>query len=108
MTTEPDFGTGEKKLSIYIIGTILCVALTLIPFAAVMRPEVSDAATLGVIFVSAIAQFITQVVCFLRLNYSTPQSRMNVMSFIFSIVVLLVVVVGSIWIMWNLNYHMMR
>ena len=33
---QPDYGTGHKKLSIYIAGLISCIILTLISFWAVM------------------------------------------------------------------------
>tara|TARA_B100000989_G_scaffold290850_1_gene264507 strand:+ start:9378 stop:9698 length:321 start_codon:yes stop_codon:yes gene_type:complete len=105
---QPDYGTGEKKLSVYIFGLFLCVVLTLIPFGAVMYPDLSDAKTFIVIMVSATLQFLVQVVCFLRLNYSTEQAKMNVMSFILSIFILFVVVAGSLWIMYTLNYRMMH
>ena len=104
----PDYGTGQKTLKIYSVGIILCVILTLIPFGAVMYPDLSDAKTMAVIFASAALQFLTQVICFLRLNYTTEQARMNVMSFLFAILILFVVIVGSLWIMWNLNYRMMH
>jgi len=105
---QPDFGTGEKKLSIYIVGMILCIALTLMPFAVVMYSIGDYIEKLTVIFSAAIVQFLVQVICFLRLNYSTEQARMNVMSFIFAIVVLFVIVAGSLWIMWSLNYRMVH
>ena len=105
---EPDFGTGKKKLSTYSIGFVLCVILTLIPFGAVMHQEISNKLTFAIVYISAILQFFVQVNCFLRLNTQTEQGKMNVMSFIFAIIILLVVVFGSLWIMWNLNYNMMH
>lgn len=102
-----DYGTGKKKLSIYAIGIALCVLLTLIPFGAVMQQGLSRIDRFETIFLAAIAQLVVQVVCFLRLNTRTEQSRMNTMSFLFCIVILAVVIGGSLWIMWNLNYNMM-
>lgn len=105
---EPDFGTGKKTLLIYVTGLLLCILLTLIPFGAVLWNKIPKGATFVIIYTAAIVQFLVQVVCFLRLNTRTEQGMINVMSFIFSIIVLLVVVGGSVWIMWNLNYHMMH
>lgn len=102
----PDYGTGQKKLSIYVVGVVLCVILTLISFWVVSVEQLSHAQILTVIYLSAIAQFFVQVVCFLRLNLHTEQARMNVLSLIFTGVILLCVVAGSLWIMWNLNYFM--
>lgn len=105
---EPNYGVGDKSLIIYIIGFVLCILLTLIPFATVMYASWSLGIKMGILLVSAIAQFFVQVICFLRLNVQTLQGKMNVMSFIFAIIVLFVVVGGSVWIMWNLNYNMMH
>ena len=105
---EPDFGAGKKTFKVYIIGVALCVILTLIPFGAVMSKSLSHTTLYYILCGSAILQFLVQVVCFLRLNISTTQSRVNLMSFVFAIVVLLVVVGGSVWIMWHLNYNMMH
>lgn len=105
---QPDYGTGEKKFSVYVFGIFLCIILTLIPFASVIYFHLSRGATIAVIFFSAILQFIVQVLCFLRLNAKTPQAKMNVMAFLFTILILLVIVVGSLWIMWSLHYYMMH
>lgn len=108
VATEPDLGTGKKKFSIYVTGILLCVLLTIIPFWTVMSGEFSRAMTFTIIFTSAVLQFLVQVICFLRLNTKTEQGVMNILSFIFAIVVLVVVVGGSLWIMMNLNYNMMH
>ncbi len=33
---QPDFGTGQKKLSIYLFGVTSCVLLTILSFWTVM------------------------------------------------------------------------
>lgn len=105
---EPDFGTGEKNLSVYVKGILACIVLTLIPFAVVHAGSLTPGATIAVIFSTATAQFLVQVVCFLRLNYTTEQAKMNTLSFIFTLVIMVIVVAGSLWIMYNLNYNMMH
>lgn len=104
---EHTYGTGKKKLSIYIIGMVLCVILTLVPFMSLMYDVLSDAVKMTIIFASAIIQFVVQVLCFLRLNASNEQSRMNLMSFVFTIVILVALIGGSVWIMKSLHYNMM-
>lgn len=104
----PDFGTSPKSLSVYVVGIILCVILTLIPFGVVMHGGLAHGQKFAVIMVSAILQFLVQVYCFLRLNVQTIQGKMNTMSFIFTIVVLVVIIGGSLWIMSHLNYNMMH
>jgi cytochrome o ubiquinol oxidase operon protein cyoD len=107
--TASDYGTGEKNLRVYIAGIIICIILTLLPFGVIMHATaMSQHAKFAIIFVSAILQFLTQVICFLRLNLSTPQGWMNVMSFAFAVVVLIVIIGGSLWIMYHLDYNMMH
>lgn len=103
---QPDFGTGEKTLPVYIAGTIACVFLTLLPFGAVMWPVLPPSATAGLIFTSALAQFIIQLACFLQVNTRTDQARMNLQSFALCMFILIVLLAGSLWIMANLSYNM--
>lgn len=106
--TEPDFGTGKKTLSVYLFGVVLCVILTLIPFGVVMYSVGSTEFKYWVLGISALAQFMVQVLCFLRLNGATPQAKINVAAFVFTIFVAIVVIGGSVWIMSHLNYNMMH
>lgn len=106
--SNESYGVGKKTLSVYFSGFVLCVILTLIPFFSVMYHVATKPVLLIILLVSAIAQFFVQVLCFLRLNNQTEQGRMNVMSFIFTGIVLLVVIGGSVWIMFSLNYFMMH
>lgn len=105
---EDACGTGKKKLSIYLLGTALCVILTLISFLTTLYLRLSVSVILDIIFISAVLQFIVQVVCFLRLNAKNERSRVNLMSFVFTLVILFVLISGSLWIMWSLRYYMMH
>lgn len=105
---QPDFGTGQKKLGMYLMGVISCTILTIVAFWAVMSGQFSKLETFTIIFVAACIQFLLQVICFLRLTTETEQGKTNVLSFVFTIVILVCVIVGSLWIMWNLNFYMTR
>lgn len=104
---ESDYGTGQKKLGIYIVGVISCAILTLIAFWSVMSGRFLKWEAFTIIYTAAIIQFFVQLICFLRLNTETEQGQMNVMSLIFTGVILVSIILGSLWIMWNLNYNMM-
>ena len=91
-----------------VFGLFLCIILTLVPFGTVMYATWAHSTKIWILLLSALAQFFVQVICFLRLNTQTEQGQMNVMSFIFAIFVLLVIIGGSVWIMWHLNYNMMH
>jgi cytochrome o ubiquinol oxidase operon protein cyoD len=105
---KADFGTGQKKLSVYIFGLVLCSILTIIAFWAVMSERFSQMTTFVIIYGAACIQFFVQLICFLRLNTQSEQGKTNVMSLVFTGVILLTIIVGSLWIMWNLNYYMMH
>lgn len=104
---QPDYGTGQKKLGIYVFGVALCAVLTVIAFWAVMSGSLPRGQTFAVIYALACIQFIVQVICFLRLNTQTEQGRMNVMTLLFTGVILVTIIAGSLWIMANVNYNMM-
>ena len=107
-STEPDFGTGQKKLGIYLIGLLICTILTIISFWTVIAHSLTPTQMFTIIYASAVIQFFVQLICFLRLNTETEQGRMNVMSILFTFVILASIIIGSLWIMWNLNYNMMH
>ncbi|EKD55517.1 MAG: cytochrome o ubiquinol oxidase subunit IV [uncultured bacterium] len=102
-----DYGTGEKKLSTYVWGMLGCIALTIAAFWVVMAHLLPRGQTILFIYAAACLQLIVQLICFLRLNVQTVQGRMNVMIFLFVSLILLCIVFGSLWIMWNLHYNMM-
>jgi cytochrome o ubiquinol oxidase subunit IV len=106
--SEADYGTGQKKLGMYLIGFISCSLLTLLSFWSVMSQRFSKLEVLAVIFSSALIQFLVQVICFLRLTTASEQGKTNIMTFLFTVVILISIIVGSLWIMWNLNYYMMH
>lgn len=107
-TSSPDFGTGHKKLSIYTLGMVICVVLTIIAFYAVMSELFPRIITIAIIFAAAVTQFLVQIIFFLRLNVRTEQGVVNVFAFIYTLVILLCIVAGSLWIMANMNYYMMN
>ncbi|MCK5819488.1 MAG: cytochrome o ubiquinol oxidase subunit IV [Psychromonas sp.] len=98
---------GVKTLTSYIIGLVLSLLLTVTAFTIVGRHMMTTEHLYIYVMLLAIIQLFVQIVCFLRLNAS-PEGRWELMPFIFAVVIVLVLVTGSIWIMLNLNYHMMH
>ena len=101
------YGVGQKTLKTYLIGFGLCIILTLIPFYLVAAHIGSDVMLYIALAIFAVIQLFVQVVFFLRLN-SSPEGQSNLMPFLFTIVIVLVLVVGSFWIMYNLNFNMVH
>ncbi len=101
-----EYGTNEKTLFNYVIGIIVCVLATLVPYFAVSNSMFPYTATVFIIYFFAVLQFFAQLMYFLRLNYTSEQARLNTLSFALTIIYLFILVLGSLWIMWNLGYNM--
>jgi cytochrome o ubiquinol oxidase operon protein cyoD len=97
---------GHGSMKTYVQGFVLSVALTLLAYGAVVGHWFSGSAVLAFILVLAVIQLIVQLVFFLHLG-DEGKPRLNLTSFGFMLMVLIIVVFGSIWIMNNLNYHTM-
>lgn len=101
-----DNGAAHGSVKSYMTGFILSVILTLIPFWMVMKGSASPTIVLGTIVVTAVVQILVHLVYFLHMN-SKSDEGWNLTAFIFTLIIIAIVVIGSIWIMWNLNYNMM-
>lgn len=100
------YGTSPKTLKAYVIGLVVCVILTLAAFAVVEKQLFTGTSIYVVLGLLAVIQLWVQVVCFLRLN-ANPDGRWNSMPFVFTILIMAILVGGTLWIMYNLNYNMM-
>lgn len=101
-----EHGAAHGSVKSYMIGFILSIILTGIPFWLVMEGELSHSATMGIVVVCAVVQVLVHLVYFLHLD-SKSEGGWNMVAIVFSAIIILIVVIGSLWIMWNLNYNMM-
>jgi cytochrome o ubiquinol oxidase operon protein cyoD len=101
-----EHGASHGSVKSYMVGFILSIILTAIPFWMVMDGSASHGTILGVVIVCAIIQVLVHLVYFLHLD-SKSEGGWNMVAIVFSALIILIVVVGSLWIMWNLNYNMM-
>jgi cytochrome o ubiquinol oxidase operon protein cyoD len=109
MQMPPDHSAdaGRGSLKTYAVGFILSVGLTAFAFALVgMGGGLSRGVVLVGILAAAIAQILVQLRCFLHLG-TGPSARWNVMSLVFTLLIMLLFVGGTLWIMTNLNSRMM-
>lgn len=99
---DHDHGTYRS----YLIGFILSVVLTAIPFAVVMTDMLPKAATLAVIVGFAVAQIVVQMIYFLHMS---PKSEggWNLLALLFTLIIVVIVLSGSLWVMHHLNTNMM-
>ena len=99
-------GASHGNTKQYTIGFILSVILTVIPFGMVMAGGFGRGIVMAVIAITAVAQVRVQLVYFLHMNSSSEQ-RWNVIAFIYTVLCIAVLLVGSVWIMNYLHYNMM-
>ncbi len=89
----------------YMIGFILSVVLTLVAYFFVTHHSFSRDMLIVVIMGLAFVQFIVQLFFFLHLGSDTrPRWKLYVL--LFMLVVVGIIVIGSLWIMNHLDYHM--
>jgi cytochrome o ubiquinol oxidase operon protein cyoD len=99
---------GRGSLQTYVIGFGISIVLTLLAYALVTQSTytLSKGFVIATIMILAITQLIVQLQFFIHLgNESKP--RWNKLMFIFMVIVVFIVVAGTLWIMNNLNYHVM-
>ena len=99
-------GMSRGTLSSYLTGFILALILTAMPFALVMSGVLSPQATIAAILVAGIVQILVHLHYFLHLD-TTSAARWNVAALIFTLLIMVLFVGGTLWIMWTLNYRMM-
>lgn len=99
-------GASRGSYRSYITGFILSIVLTALAFGVVMFGDFSRWTILVVIFVAAIAQILVHLHYFLHLDTSS-EARWNLLALLFTILIMALFVVGTLWIMYNLHYRMM-
>ncbi|MEM6616325.1 MAG: cytochrome o ubiquinol oxidase subunit IV [Pseudomonadota bacterium] len=98
---------GHATYKAYLTGFALSVILTVIPFWMVMgKPVDNTAIILAVIFVLGAIQIVVHVVYFLHVNIKVEQGW-QAMSLGFTFILLVIVLAGSIWVMFHLDENMM-
>ena len=99
----PDYVRGLKG---YPTGFALAVVLTAVPFALVAMGTLSRDLTLAASAVAAIAQVLVHLRYFLHLDLTTTP-RENLLAIAFTAVLILIMIGGSLWIMFDLQRRMM-
>jgi cytochrome o ubiquinol oxidase subunit IV len=99
-------GISRGSLQSYLTGFVLALILTVIPFALVMSGALPSSATLAVIFGAGLVQILVHLYYFLHLDASLA-ARWNLAAMIFTVLIMILFVGGTVWIMWSLYYRMM-
>jgi len=91
----------------YMTGFVLSVILTAIPFWLVMGKVFADPAiTAALIMVFGAIQIVVHMIYFLHMN-TRSEGGWNMMALIFTIVLVIIALSGSLWVMHHLNANMM-
>ncbi len=99
-------GDAPEGLQTYLVGFGLATLLTIVSFfiagtSLVWQPSIPVALT-----VLAIAQMGVHLVFFLHIT-TGPDNLNNVMALAFGVLIVLLIMTGSLWIMYHLNHNMM-
>ncbi len=105
-----DAGEDEEehipRFSTYVIGLALAVLLTAASFWAVHTHLIYGPGIPVALATLAVAQMGIHLVFFLHLT-TAPDNVNNALALAFGLLIVGLVVFGSVWIMWHMNYNLM-
>jgi cytochrome o ubiquinol oxidase subunit IV len=107
-----DHGAHEDEgihisLKDYAVGFLLSVILTAIPFLLVMGKVFEKSSTTALVILGfAAVQIVVHMIYFLHLN-TRSENGWSMLSLIFTAVLVVILLSGSIWVMYHLNTNMM-
>lgn len=103
---DPSLGKQlmRRELHAYITGAVLALILTLVPFAIVHWHVMVPQPVYYLIGAFALVQMIVHFRFFLHIGFT--QRREDLQLILFSTVVLIIIVGGTLWIMFNLATRM--
>jgi cytochrome o ubiquinol oxidase subunit IV len=91
----------------YVIGFVLSVILTAIPFWLVMTGALHSPAATGLVIMGfAAVQIVVHMVYFLHMSPKVEGGQ-NLLALIFTLIIVMIVLSGSMWVMFHLNQNMM-
>lgn len=106
MSSHNDAAHGSVKS--YAVGFLLSVVLTVVPFWLVMSGGFDKWTTVITILVFAVVQIGVHLKYFLHLTLTNEEGRLNTLTFLFSALIIVLVVGLSIWIIYASNAMMMH
>lgn len=103
---DQDTGAAYGTYRSYITGFLLSIVITLAAFYIVGYEVFSTANTYIAVAILAVIQLYVQLVFFLHLS-THSKARWNLVSFAFTVIIVAILVIGTLWIMYNLYANMM-
>ena len=90
----------------YVKGFIASLILTIIPFYIVWSHALSSTETYVILFGCALVQIFVHFKYFLHMEAKSSDGRWNLVSLMFTVIVVLILIAGSVWIIYNMNVNM--
>jgi cytochrome o ubiquinol oxidase operon protein cyoD len=91
----------------YMTGFILSVTLTAIPFWLVMGNVLNDTVTTSIVIMAfAAVQIVVHMIYFLHMN-TKSEGGWTFLALGFTLTLVVITLVGSIWVMYHLDQNMM-
>ena len=104
---EHQHGHGQGTFRSYMTGFALSVVLTIIPFTIVMGDLLDNRIfAIAIVFVLGAIQMVVHIYYFLHMNSRAEEGWMA-MAMTFTILLFVIVLSGSIWVMFHLDQNMM-
>lgn len=102
-----DAGVPHSTLKGYTIGFVLSVILTVIPFWLVMGKVFESSSTTALVILGfAAVQIVVHMIYFLHMN-TKVEGGWSMLALIFTLVLVVITLAGSLWVMYHLNHNMM-
>jgi cytochrome o ubiquinol oxidase subunit IV len=104
---DHDSGAPHSTLKGYLTGFVLAVILTAIPFWLVMGKVIgSSTITAIVILAIGVVQIVVHMIYFLHMN-GKAEGGWTLLALLFTLVLVVITLSGSLWVMYHLNHNMM-
>jgi cytochrome o ubiquinol oxidase operon protein cyoD len=97
-------GADEKTFLQYCLGFGLSIITTMLAYSLVNNHLMAGWGLAYTVVGLALLQVVIQLMFFLHLNQES-EPRWNLMILDFTLLVVVIVVVGTLWVMQHLNYH---
>jgi len=100
-------GASHGTFKSYVIGFVLAVILTVIPFWLVMAKVFPDSSTTAMVLLGfGAVQIVVHMIYFLHMNFKS-EGGWNMLALIFTVVLVVITMAGSLWVMFHMNHNMM-
>jgi len=100
-------GHDHGSYKTYVTGFVLAVILTAIPFYLVMNGTIENKTITGLIIMAlAVVQIVVHMIYFLHMSPRSDDGW-TLMALVFTVIVVVITLSGSLWVMYHLNTNMM-